>query len=234
MASVDEVLQLIDSRDVFFAIEAMARDADVAGAAKLFHDCMKTLYWKRRDLSRCIVIGLAGVTFAMTRAIDADAKNEAELAYKLRSAAKAMCYDIASFTWNGWDEPGIAIGKAELAIGLDAAKANLRLAHELNKGDLPLSRAYWMLAGHQLSAGDRDAARLSYLEGEKHADAAESRPDALLARAFATLVDVLARPGDSGRRSQMDATLVELGGERDGQAFVRQVHAAERVFRAAC
>ena len=37
------------------------------------------------------------------------------------------------------------VGPTDELVGLEAAKLNLRLAVELSRGDLPLSRAYWVL-----------------------------------------------------------------------------------------
>jgi len=45
-------------------------------------------------------------------------------AKELKEGAKGVIYNLASYTWPGWKEPGIAIGPGEIAQGLDAAKAS--------------------------------------------------------------------------------------------------------------
>ncbi len=76
-----------------------------------------------------------------------------ELANKLRSGAKGCADDFASYAWSGWDEPGITITQADRAAGFDAARVNLRLAIELERGDLPTSRAHWMVGAYYLETG---------------------------------------------------------------------------------
>jgi hypothetical protein len=227
---IEQIIHLIDERDSVAAIEELARGSDSIESAKSFLDAMTELYWKRKNLPASIAIGRAGVAFATTQAVNADRANDKELSHKLRSTAKALCYNLASFTWDGWDEPGFAITPSDLAVGLDAAKANLRLAEELNKGDLPLSRAYWILAGHELSAGDRSSAAKHYQLGERHAFAAGSKQDARLNQAFAHMVDLLNDPNDAQTQRGLDTIKSDLKQEKDGQEFVRQVETACAVF----
>ena len=222
MGAIETAIQLITAKDTAAAIEELSRDPE----GTRFLDCMAELYWKQKDLASSLAIAQAGIGIALARAVSA----EKDLAYERRSTAKALCYNIASFTWNGWHEPGIAITNSDLAAGLDAAKANLRLARELNKGDLPLSRAYWMLAGHELSAEDRASAIKHYQDGQRHAEAAGSKQDSLLCKAFAHMVDVLNDPNHAEARRRLEATKTELKKEKDGEEFIRQLDTAYAVF----
>ena len=231
MTDLPTLLHLLKSQDSTAAISALCAEPDPRSGANLFHDLLRDLYWKQKDLPIYIAIARAGITYCLLRALDHE-KGDEKLAYDLRSTAKGFCYDIAAFTWDGWAEPGITIDTADLAAGFDAAKANLRLAHELNKGDLPLSRAHWMLAGHYLSRNDRKSAADHYLHAQRHGAAANSKPEELSANAFAHLVDVLEKPGDADARSRLDAIKSELKSVKDGPTYIDQLNTAERVFSA--
>jgi hypothetical protein len=227
--STESLLQLLKEQDSAAVISTLCQETDPKLAAKSFLDLSRDLYWKQKDLSSTLAIARAGITYCLLRALDNDTV-DSTLAYDLRSIVKGLCYDIASFTWNGWDEPGIVITTADLAAGFDAAKANLRLAHELKKGDLPRSRAHWILAGHYLSRSDRKSAADHYQQGERYAAAASSRPDELLNKAFAHLIDVLANPADRDAADRLTAIKSELKSQQDGQMFIDQLETAHRVF----
>ena len=141
-----------------------------------------------------------------------------------------MCYDLASFTWPGWDEPGIKVTQSDMWAGLDAAKANLRLGKELNKGDLPLSRAHWMLGAHLMAARRWPEAIEHFERATKYAETAVSRPDALLSVGFATLTALLERPGDMAAAARLEEIKAALTPLEHGPDFVSQIETAAAVF----
>ena len=228
MSELSDILSLCATKDRLAGIEHVARQPAAMNPARTFLEVMRHYYWKLKDLPAAIAFGQAGVHFALFDAIQSDATDPA-LAHQLRSAAKGLCYDLASFTWPGWDEPGITISAGDLAIGLDAARSNLRLAHELNKGDLPLSRAFWMLAGQEMCTGDYDAARQSYHNAARHAHAAGSRPDQLLCEGFVRLTDLLDAKS-TGPDAELDSILEQLKPLENGPDFVKQILTARAVF----
>jgi hypothetical protein len=228
MSELNDILSLCATKDRVAGIEQIARKPEVLNPAKTFLEVMRHYYWKLKDLPAAIAFGQAGAHFALFSAIRADATDHA-LAHQLRSTAKGLYYDLASFTWPGWDEPGITISAGDMAIGLDAARANLRLAHELNKGDLPLSRAFWMLAGHELCTNDFDAARQSYHNASRHAAASGSKPDELLAAGFVRLTELF-EDKITGPDAELDSILEHLKSLENGPDFVQQIMTARRVF----
>src|SRR5690349_9328805 len=115
MSSVEKAIGLVKEKDTAAAIEELAADGDV----EIFLNCMTELYWNQKDLPACIAIARGGIGVALSRATGAGA----EEAYALRTIAKRLCYNLSSFTWDGWDEPGFVITSSDLAVGLDAAKA---------------------------------------------------------------------------------------------------------------
>lgn len=228
MSELNEILSLCATRDRVAGIEFIARKPEVTNPARTFLEVMRHYYWKLKDLPAAIEFGQAGAHFALFSAIRSDA-SDPNLAHQLRSTAKGLYYDLASFTWPGWDEPGIKVSAGDLAIGFDAARANLRLAHELNKGDLALSRAFWMLAGHEMSAHDYDAARQSYHNAGRHAAAGGSKPDELLAAGFVRLTELL-DDQITGPDPELDSILEHLKPLENGPDFVQQILTARRVF----
>ena len=137
---------------------------------------------------------------------------------------------IRRFAWTGWDEPGIVIDDSMLKQGMDAAKANLRLAKELDKGDLPLSRAYWMLAGYDLAFGNYADAVAHYTSAVEFAKQADEAGDELLAKAFVALSEFLEKPDDSDKQAALNEAKANLEPLEHGKMFIGQVDAALKVF----
>jgi hypothetical protein len=125
------------------AIEAHGTPIEIAARYK---EVLLDQYWKAKNLAGAVAIGQCGISFCMNHKLD------------LRSEAKQMAFNIGSFTWPGWAEPGIEIRETEWAAGADAASLNLRLAIELNKPPLGMSSAHWLIGAHALAARDAKAA----------------------------------------------------------------------------
>jgi hypothetical protein len=221
----ETLIARVRAGDTWAAIEEIAAGGDALAGAKALYEAGKAFYWKEKDLPRCVALLRAGAQLGLT-ADEPDASRR----YDLRSAAKGMCYDLASFTWPGWDEPGIAITAADLAVGLDAARANLRLAVELNKGDLPLSRAHWMLGAQELAAGLYGEAIASFERGEDAATRAGLRDNALLCSGFAAVARLLEQPEDGAASERLEAAKTELATLEQGSFFVTQIETAAQVF----
>jgi multidrug efflux pump subunit AcrA (membrane-fusion protein) len=173
------------------------------------HARMRDAYWRQRDIDSVVRIA--------ERALDAaEQADDAALA-----AIKAIAYDLASFTWPGWGEPGIRLDAAHRAVGLAAARRNLELARRLERPPLPTSRAHWLLGAHLWAAGDLAAAEAELVDAERLADSAGAVPEALLSRAYREHLAAGADPG---------ATLAALARVEGGAELVRQVETAQRVL----
>ena len=133
-------------------------------------------------------------------------------------------------TWPGWDEPGINPRPEEVALGLDAARLNVRLALELDKGDLALSRAYWMLAAHLLTATAVAGAESNFRRAAMYGQRAGSAADMLLGEGFANLANLVLSPASSTWRAALVESKRRLAELEHGQAFVLQLDTAERLF----
>jgi hypothetical protein len=232
MIRLEDIIARLRDEDSFFAIEAVCRGPDALASAKLFSEAANHFYWKEKDLSAAITLGRAGAQFALAAAARLDA-DDVPLALQLRGQAKAMAYNLASFTWPGWDEPGIIIGPFELAAGLDAAKANLLLAIELKKDALPMSRAHWMLGAQELAAGKHNDAVRRFNSACEQADVAGAEAERWLSVGFGVLSEMLAAASDSeemGRKERLDESRARLRPLENGEMFIQQIETAARVF----
>src|SRR5688572_9055337 len=76
--------------DTWAVVEYLAGHADALAATKRCDDLMRRMY-EKKDLSRCVAIGRAGVQFGLVGATrDGDPKQ----VDALRSAAKTIAYNI--------------------------------------------------------------------------------------------------------------------------------------------
>ncbi len=208
----------------FGEIDRLARSPDPEAVAACHRKAVRDAYWEAEDLGAVAPLAAAGYAHCWVAAGAA----EGEVAYRLRSEAKALMYDLASSTWPGWGEPGVEVLERDLQIGLDAAITNLQLARELDKGDLPESRALWMLGGHMLAAGRYLEAGDRFCEGAALAEAAGESAEARLGEAFAALSAVLA--GTEGAEQTFDAAVARLAAEEEGATLVEQGSTARDVF----
>lgn len=219
----DEVLRRLAESDSFDAFAFVAAQEDTSAVLDMVNDLVRHLYNERKDVPAMLALGRAGVQLGLQQA--ASAANS-ERAAELKGKAKAIAYNLASFTWPGWNDDGIVITGTDIALGLDMAKTNLRLAQELGRPALPVSRAYWVLGAQWLASGDRAAAQAAFAQAANHAQEAQQAGEALLSEAFAALVDVLGG-GDAAR---LDTLLTRLASVEHGAFFVDQVKTARRVF----
>jgi hypothetical protein len=229
--SVDDLLELIENQGSLAVAELFSSEASPSSALASIGEAVKTLYWKRKDLPRAVLASIAGISAGTVAAgLEADEGARADL----MGGVKALAYNVGSYTWPGWNEKGISPGATDLVAGLEAARLNLRLAGELNKGDLPVARGHWLVGAQLAAAGDLAAAREQFEESAAYAGKARKPGEQALAQAFAGLVGAaLAMGDDPGRaksREQLRAALETLSGIADGDAFIEQVRTAALVF----
>jgi len=226
LLTVVESLRQTDSYAVICDLIAQREPLD---AARSLADLAHHLYWKEKDLPRSIAIGKAGIQFALLAA-DALSAKDSDLAIQLRSTAKGLAFNVASFTWPGWDEPGILITPAFIAAGLEAAFLNLRLANELKKGDLPLSRAYWMLGAHHLTSGQLSKAAEAFTTAAEFAAKAPNTAEELLCKGFhclTRLADFRDDPQILSELSQIRQNLLPL---ENGPFYEAQLTTTARIL----
>lgn len=167
---------------------------------------LQALYWDEKDVTSVVEI---------VRAADSLVHDNQDSS--VLTAYKPICYNAASFLWRGWDEAGVTLSADDEALGLDYARRNLELAYALDRGDLAIGRAEWMLAGQLWASGDQTSAEEAYTRAELASTAAGEPLEALSARAM----DQAMR-----RDPKLEASLAELDSSDDGKFFARQVRTA--------
>jgi len=224
----DQAIELFESQGVRAAIELLqAGETGLAPAAQVqaFDQVLRHAYWKKKDLPGAIQIGQAGITLGEQLAARFPDK-----ASEIKSQVKAIHYNLASFTWPGWDEPGFEITPEQVQLGLAAARENFRLAIVLKKDALPLSRACWMLGAQEIAVRDYSSAIDHFYQAEQFAAQAEAGGEALLAKGFAELASLLAKPGDPAISATLEDTKTALASQESGEFFIKQIDDAWRVF----
>ena len=136
-----------------------------------------------------------------------------------------MNYDLASFCWEGWDEPGIVVTPEDSAAGAQAADENLRLAQELGRPAFPLSNAWWMVGAYRMQQGDFTGACRSFeaFRAVTGADAVRT----LLADGYIELARMFGE--QTGDLPSVCTALRALEG--DGPAYAEQLETACRVYQ---
>ncbi|HEV2472701.1 MAG TPA: hypothetical protein VGS41_08560 [Chthonomonadales bacterium] len=224
-AAQAKAIQILTDADTSEVIEYLAGQKSAVEVAEIYHAMMKDAYWKRKRLDHTIILARAGIHQSIVSALPQQ-QEDPETAARLLGIAKAINYDLASFTWVGWDEPGIEISTIDAAIGMDAARANLRFAMELEKGDLAVFRAYWMLGAHLLTAGDRVAAGAAFASAARHAATAETETGVMLSRGFA----ILATAPQQERERELEPIIEKLSTLEQGPGYIDQIKTAIRVL----
>ena len=209
-------------RDCLVDISTLA-EVDLVDSPDAYSEAMRHAYWEDKDLAGATAIAFAGISRLLAEARGADSTR----AEALRSGAKQLTYDLASFTWPGWDEPGIIVTPPEMRAGFAAARANLRMAQELEKGDVALARAHWILGAHQLAAGHPDEGQASFQAAAGLARRANEPAEAALAQAYEALAAVAQDPS---RAARLDEVLAELAGIEGGAALAEQVTTAREAL----
>ncbi|NIW41612.1 MAG: hypothetical protein GWN27_14155 [candidate division Zixibacteria bacterium] len=224
----DRAIVLLGSQGVEAAIEVLQAGKtgfSPAEQVQMFDEVLRHAYWKGKDLPGAIRIGQAGIAHGESLAAD-----HPDQTSEINSQVKAIHYNLASFTWPGWDEPGFVISTEQVQLGLESARHNLDLAIELKKDALPLSRAYWMLAAQEMAVEQYPSAVGHFSQAEALASQAGAGGEALLSRGFGLLANLFSDPDDEESQTQLETVKAALATEENGEFFIKQIEDARRVF----
>lgn len=209
------------------AIEHLQSQSDPLAILTAFNELGRHAYWQLNDLDAAVALSQAGMAYGEEQVQTA----EAELARELNLQLRAIAYNLASYTWPGWDEDWIEeIPQKYLQLGLEAAQYCLALTQQPAESELRHSRAHWMLAAHQLAAGQYAQAKANFAKGIEYAEQAQAHADVLLNHGFTHLVSLIEDPNDQGAQSALEAIQAELAKLDHGDAFIQQMEDALRVF----
>lgn len=225
----NQSLSLLSQSDTFAVIEFLDQQDDQLQVAKTYSELVKHLYWKEKNVPDMVALARAGIQYALA-AGSAVFRRDLALTLLLRSEAKTIAYNLASFTWIGWDEPGITLSETDQCYGLEAARMNLRLAFELDKGDMRISRAYWMEGAQLISAQELEKAKFSFQNATAYAVRAGEKGDELIACGFELLVTLLQNPQDLNAEQTLENIKDQLLQLEHGQMYIDQIDTARRTF----
>ena len=223
----EKAVEIYDEQGAAAAIDFLKSQEDVPEAVDAFDKLSRHTYWELHDLDTMIEIIQAGIAFGSEQAKG----GEKDIAYKILSGVKGMNYNLAAFVWPGWDEDWIDEIKPEyLKLGLEAAKRNLQYAIDLEKGDLPMSRAHWMLGAMQLCYQQYEEARDSFSQAVTFGEKADSDGDALLSKGFVQATNLLENPDDETAKAALERVKADLNDLKEGEFFIKQLDDTLRVF----
>jgi tetratricopeptide (TPR) repeat protein len=219
----DEALDILKANGIEAAIECFRSGDEIIAALDGFNAVGVACYNERKSVQELVDVYEAGIAFGMA---SADHSNDASNRHEVLSKVKALHYNLGANTWPGWGDD-IEIPAEVTAKGAQSARHNLELAHKLKKGDLPLSRAYWLAGAHDLAVGDNLAALENFDRAREHAELADESGDALLNQGYALLVR-----GKSGEdTSGAWETLIEqMRSLAHGDFYIGQLETARNVF----
>ena len=223
----DKTYRLIKKKGPPAAIHQLNRMDDELRALITYDEIIRDLYWNDKDLPAAIALAQAAIQHGLTQA---ELTDNPELAFELRAKVKTIAYNLASFTWPGWNEPGITINTEQTAIGLDAAKTNLDMAVKLNRDALPMAYAHWVLGAQHIAAKDLPTAKISFTQSAILAEEAGEHSAVLLANGFATLADMLATSKNAQAKRQFTAIKTQFQEIEHGQDYIQQLNTAWKVF----
>jgi hypothetical protein len=224
-------LKIWEEQDSLAALAHLESTGQPAVVVERYGKLLQHLYNERKDLPRMILAARAGIDFAMRHAKAFDTIDP-KLAAQLRGQAKAMAYNLGANCWPGWKEPGITIGQAELIIGLDAARINLRLGRELRRPAEPLGHAHWLLGAQLLAAKQFEGAADEFTSSAQEFGEAKKPTEERMALSYEKLSLHVARPNDRRSHEAWQRSLADLEAldNDDARFFGEQIRTAEQVF----
>ncbi len=224
----EKAIEILTQQNTAAAIEYLKQQEDPPAVAETFNAVMRHAYWEMHDLDSTVTLAKEGIAYASAKAKEVEGKEQVA---DLNGLVKALSYNLASFTWPGWDEEWIEeIPQEYLKLGLDAAQTNLHLAIELERGDLSISRAYWMLAAQQIAQRDYEGARVNFTQAIEYAEKANAHSDVLLSHGFTQVVNLLENPEDEDAKSGLEAIKSELVNLEHGEMLTQQMDDTLKVF----
>ena len=226
---MNEIQKLLRAGDFFAAVEQLQRSGTPTEIAGRYRSQVSDLYWKQHDLPAVVAIGRAGILYCLGQSLlDGTSPESID---RLRSTAKGLAYDVGSFTWPGWEEPGINPTPEDLAAGRECARLNLRLAIELKKPADRVSMAHWLVGAHALANSDADLAAAEFqLSIEALIDVSETSPVKLYNRGCLAVAGMCGGDGAAEAAfADITSKLASLADD-DSKSYLTQLQSAHRLF----
>lgn len=213
-----KLLKALASGDVDAASEWIEQEEDPQRVLAMYAGAINHLYWAQKDVASVVALGRMAIDSGLRRARDA----HGEIADRLRLAANMIAYDVSSFTWPGWAEPGVEITPDVMLEGERYAALVLELAEALGRPHDALARANWIVGAHHLAAGRHGDATSAFDASAEHGRAHDDDGLELLALGY----------GAIARNDQTDLNEVidRIRTVEHGDEFAQQLETARDVF----
>jgi hypothetical protein len=219
----ETLVTLLEHVDAFAVVEHLQALGTPSEVSNAYDQLLRDAYWEHKDLRMVMLLGTAGMYYNIAHAKLA-ADDETRMAFK--SAAKRLAYNMGSFSWTGWNEPGITITPAEKARGLEAAKLNLRLAIELQKPFDKVRAGAWLLGAQLLSAGEIEEALFQF----RFAVPESTDKEYGLFYGYVLLAEVIMETADADRRWEEHLAGLRAAATEDAKFAEGQLLTAYGVF----
>ncbi len=161
--------------------------------------------------------------YALNQIKQTDENEKTEL-NRLRKFARGVAFNIAAFTWPGWDDTG-PISIENQKLGLSAARVALDFATQVE--DITFN-ALWINGAHELNAKNFEIAIEFF---EKARDTADETSGKKMASGWIALTELLADTIQK-KRTQLDDAIAELrqADDKNGEFFAHQLETALDVY----
>lgn len=172
-------------------------------------------------------LGQAGISFSAEQAKISSEENKENFLTNVMQ----ISYTLASFTWPGWDEKWLGkVSTSHLKLGYESAKVNLFYSIKLKKGELSINRGHWIVAAHQLAAGEFHLAEESFELAAKFAIKADEKGDKLLSKEFIQVARLLAKPKNTDAYERLKQAKTALNELEPGEFYIKQLEDSLRIF----
>ena len=143
-----------------------------------------------------------------------------------------MATNAASFTWIGWEEPGVAISGEQMRQGLAFARYSVRQLHELEPTDAQLAFSYWFLGAHLIAEGSYAEALSVLVDARQYNSSDGGNPDyETMLKGYIGLTRILSGDNDAGESEfgSSVAALESLDSE-DAAFYAKQLLSVRTFF----
>lgn len=161
--------------------------------------------------------------YALNQIKRTDENDKTEL-NRLRKFARGVAFNIAAFTWPGWDDTG-PISNENQKLGLSAARVALDFATRAE--DITFN-ALWINGAHELNAKNFEIAIEFF---EKARDTADETSGKKMASGWVALTELLTDKTQK-KQTRLDDAIAELrqADAKNGEFFAQQIETALNVY----
>jgi hypothetical protein len=219
---MQEVRSRLETVDSYAATEWIQSQGSPLEVAKLYNELVKKFYFEDKGAKTLAIIGPAGVQYALLKSLET---TDQQIAIELKGMAKTIAYKVASNSWPGWGDEGVKITPYEMAIGLNAAKANLRLGAELDRPKDKMSGAHWLLGAQLLANGQPKAAIESFKTAAVLSEEIGDKSTAEMNRGYIAISE--------GSKEKLEASIQSLQamtGDENAKFYADQLRTASRIL----